>query len=334
MFMRRKMSLHISPPVLLLQFLASPEAEDGMVLAAAQGVLSSVSAPCLDMTIGRLPKSVPLTIGTSPRSVPLMFPALVSMPAGGSLQASLPARRRTRGRRHASTQTDTTELGELRVIHSSLDAVRRELTFVKHELTHLEQRLRYEMRLELEGRMRIHDERCVEKVSYMRKGYDLKVSQVRAAQRTRHDATDVQHGRQLKQLEAALAAHVQSSCGSETDDSRDETALQHTAQLEKLREENELLHEQLAEAHARGQESEAQAQEAKQKEVSRLEAAVVQREKTIEVLPQQLVQARRSNPGPSTEPTFAAHADAGSARAPAGGSAVRPQSAARQPTVA
>lgn len=182
------------------------------------------------------------------------------------------------------------------MIQSSLDGVRKELTFVKHELAHLEQRLRYEMRQELEGRMQVHDERCVEKVNYMRRGQDLKVAQVRAAQRTRHDSSKQQHGRQLKQLEAVLAAHMQSSRRSETDQSRAEAALQHTAQLEELTEENEMLHEKLAEANARAQQSEAQAQAAQQKDVARLKAAVVQREKTIEVLRKQLVEARRTDP--------------------------------------
>ena len=43
---------------------------------------------------------------------------------------------------------------------------------IKHELSQLEQRLRYEMRLELEGRMQIHNERCLEKVNYLRRGQD------------------------------------------------------------------------------------------------------------------------------------------------------------------
>ena len=303
-----------------------------VLLAAAQGLLSSLSAPCIESS------------RTSSTPGPLTLPALVpqqrreptpsSIP--GSLQASLPQRRRTRLRNHAATQTDTAELGELHVMQTSLDAVRRELSFVKHELSHLEQRLRYEMRLELEGRMQVHNERCMEKVNYMRRGQDQKVAQVRAANRTVHDSSKQQHGRQLKQLEVKLAALTQGSRRSETDQSRAEAALAHTAQLEELTLENEKLHEQLAEAHARAQQGEAQIHAAQQKEKAKLEAAVVSREKTIDVLRKQLAEARRTDP--LQEPGITEPAAVTAPELPAAASASlvpgRPASAARQPAVA
>ena len=182
------------------------------------------------------------------------------------------------------------------MMQTSLDAVRKELTFVKHELSQLEQRLRYEMRLELEGRMQIHNERCLEKVNYLRRGQDQRVAQVRAANRSVHDSSKQQHSRQLKQLEAKLAALTQSNRRSETDQSRAEAALAQTAKIEELTLENEKLHEQLAGARAQQQQIEVQAQAMMQKAVAKLEAAVVSRDKSIEVLRRQLSEARRTDP--------------------------------------
>ena len=118
-----------------------------VLLSAAQGLLPSRSAPSLESSTRTSPTPAPLTL---PALVEKRVPTPSSIPA--ALQATLPQRRRTRLRNHAATQTDITELGELHVMQTSLDAVRKELTFVKHELSQLEQRLRYEMRLELEGR--------------------------------------------------------------------------------------------------------------------------------------------------------------------------------------
>jgi multidrug efflux pump subunit AcrA (membrane-fusion protein) len=192
-------------------------------------------------------------------------------------------------------------VGELRVLQTSLDAVRRELSTVKHELLHCEQRLRYEMKLELEARMRVHDERCVEKVTYMRRRADLHVGQVRAAQRTRHETSKMQHTKQVQQLEGALAALTQHSRQAQTDQARAEAALEQTKQLERLSEENVSLHERLGEAQAQAAQAEAQAQTQKQEAVARLEAALAARDKTIEVLRQQLVQARKGAPPGSSE---------------------------------
>ena len=222
-------------------------------------------------------------------------------------------------------------------MQTSLDAVRKELTFVKHELSSLEQRLRYEMRLELEGRMQIHNERCMEKVKYMRRGQDQKVAQVRAANRSVNDSSKQQHGRQLKQLEVKLAALTQNNRRSETDQSRAEAALAHTAQLEELTSENEKLNEQLAEAHSRAQQSEAQAQAMQQKAVAKLEATVASREKTIDVLRKQLLEARRPDPPPESSPEPAVTAPDQAPEQPAVATANsapgRPSSAAR-PAVA
>ena len=216
------------------------------------------------------------------------------------------------------------------MMQTSLDAVRKELTFVKHELSQLEQRLRYDMRLELEGRMQIHNERCLEKVNYLRRGQDQRVAQVRAAHRSVNDSSKQQHSRQLKQLEAKLAALTQSNRRSETDTSRVEAALAHTAQIEELTLENEKLHEQLAEARSRQQQSEVQAQAMQQKAVAKLEATVVSREKTIEVLRRQLLEARRTDPPASgTEPAVTAPELPAVANSAPG----RPSSAAR-PVVA
>ena len=296
-----------------------------VLLSAAHGLLPSRSAPSLESSTRTSPTPAPLTL---PALVEKRVPTPSSIPA--ALQATLPQRRRTRLRNHAATQTDITELGELHVMQTSLDAVRKELTFVKHELSQLEQRLRYEMRLELEGRMQIHNERCLEKVNYLRRGQDQRVAQVRAANRSVHDSSKQQHSRQLKQLEAKLAALTVSNRQSETDQSRAEAALAQTAKIEELTLENEKLHEQLAGARAQQQQIEVQAQAMMQKEVAKLEAKVVSRDKSIEVLRRQLSEARRTDPPESgTEPAVTAPELPAVASSAAG----RPSSAAR-PVVA
>ena len=296
-----------------------------VLLSAAQGLLPSRSAPSLESSTRTSPTPAPLTL---PALVEKRVPTPSSIPA--ALQATLPQRRRTRLRNHAATQTDITELGELHVMQTSLDAVRKELTFVKHELSQLEQRLRYEMRLELEGRMQIHNERCLEKVNYLRRGQDQRVAQVRAANRSVHDSSKQQHSRQLKQLEAKLAALTVSNRQSETDQSRAEAALAQTAKIEELTLENEKLHEQLAGARAQQQQIEVQAQAMMQKEVAKLEAKVVSLDKSIEVLRRQLSEARRTDqPESGTEPAVTAPELPAVASSAAG----RPSSAAR-PVVA
>ena len=159
------------------------------------------------------------------------------------------------------------------------------------------------------------DERCLEKVSYLRRRADVHVEQVRAAQRTRQERDQMQHTRQLKQLETTLAVHKQNNRQAQTDQERAEAALEQTKQLERLSEENRVLHEKLTEAQAQGMQSEAQAQAAQQGAVTRLEAALVARDKTIEVLRQQLMQARK-NVAPSSAGAEAAALAPGAAELP------------------
>lgn len=71
----------------------------------------------------------------------------------------------TKIRTHMSCQTEVSEISELRTMQNKLQALRQELTSVNKELHSTEQRLRHEMQLEMEARMRMLGERCTQKVA-------------------------------------------------------------------------------------------------------------------------------------------------------------------------
>ena len=60
-------------------------------------------------------------------------------------------------------------MGELIKNQDTLAAVRDELAAVRLQMTHCEARLRFELRQELEARVRAHDARNADKLAFLRK---------------------------------------------------------------------------------------------------------------------------------------------------------------------
>lgn len=272
-------------------------------------LLSSASAPCVDM---RMPG--PSSSSASSRA-PLTLPSLVPsaapvrdvaassnstfLTAGPSKDGPIiPQRsRRNKFRINAATQTDVSELPELRVLQTQLDAVRKELGGLTVEMAHAEQRLRYEQRLELQARLRVQEERTADKLNYLRKRAEVHTGQVRAAHKARFESAKVQQKRQLQQMEAALAAQQQSVRQAQSEQANREESLMGTTNLEQLAEDNRQLLEQINEMREQAEQNTEEAKAEHGTAIARLEAALVARDKTIEVLRQQL--ATQARPGVS-----------------------------------
>lgn len=175
--------------------------------------------------------------------------------------------------------------------------MRKELGGLTVEMAHAEQRLRYEQRLELEARLRVQEERTNDKLNYLRKRAEVHAGQVRAAHKARFESAKVQQKRQLQQLESALAAQRQSARQAQTEQAKREESLMSTTQLEQLSEDNRQLHEQINEMREQAEQNAKEAKAEHGAAIARLEAALVARDKTIEVLRQQLATQARAGAG-------------------------------------
>jgi hypothetical protein len=185
--------------------------------------------------------------------------------------------RNRRRRNHVACQTDVTELVVLGRLQTSLDSVRNELLQVTSELARAEQKLRHEMRHELEARLRDQEARCMERVSFMRKRTERHVGQVRAASRTRLGAAQLRHERRLESAQD-FASKTMADLEQNVQQTVERTSVKEAAQ-DLLAEENRQLLSKLAELKAQRTDS---------GDVARLEAAVASRDRTISVLRQQL----------------------------------------------
>ena len=268
-------------------------------------LLSSASAPCVDMRMPGASSSSASASSGAPLTLPSLVPSAAPtatttatatfLTAGPSRDGPVmpPRSRRNKLRINAATQTDASELPALRVLQAQLDAVRRELGGLTVEMAHAEQRLKYEQRLELEARLRVQEERTNDKLNYLRKRAELHTGQVRAAHKARFETAKMQQKRQLQQLETALAAQRQSAQKAQSEQAKREESLMGATQLEQLAEDNTKLHEQINEMREQAEQTAKEAQAEHGAAVARLEAKLVASDKTVEVLRQQLAQARR-----------------------------------------
>lgn len=69
-------------------------------------------------------------------------------------------------RSHSASQTELSEITDLRTMQNKLHALRQELASVNEELHTTEQRIRHEMQLEMDARMRMLGEQCAQKVCW------------------------------------------------------------------------------------------------------------------------------------------------------------------------
>jgi len=221
------------------------------------------------------------------------LPSLVSS-SSGPLPSPAPRRKI---RQHVACQTDASELVELRSLQAKLSEVRKELADVTRNLGYAEQRLRYEMREELELRMKMQEDSCSDRVVFMRKRSERHVGQVRAASKSRLNAAITLHQRSLADEHRVLSTKQADLESREQE--REASATERQTTCEMLLAENRRLQAEIVQLkHAvpaapnRGERRPSDATEdgpdPAAVTVPRLEAALASRDRTIAVLRQQL----------------------------------------------
>lgn len=218
------------------------------------------------------------------------LPALATTLSASASVPSLAAGVRRRVRNHVACQTDESVLPDLRDMQAKLDESRAMLAKVTHALGHMESQMRRDLRQEYEKRIHTQNVRLGEKVSYLRKRAELQVSAVRAAARTEHaDAISSFTGITQQQVDTlqrqmdAYAKQAREAVAEASKNKKLQALLQDdnvrlTAQLEQIR----------LGSGGRPQRSDSAV-------VTKLEAALAARERTIESLRQQLAMALRAN---------------------------------------
>lgn len=88
-------------------------------------------------------------------------------------------------RRHAASQTEVSEIPELRSLQLKIGQVTKDLAHVTFELQTTERRIRHEMQAELEARMRLQGQKCAEKIAFMRQRAESHMASVRASSKIR-----------------------------------------------------------------------------------------------------------------------------------------------------
>lgn len=192
-----------------------------------------------------LEHSVDVKVASSP-SLPLIAPS-----ASAGALSCIARGSRQRCRSHVACQTNVTELAELSTLQASLRAVREELRVVTFELGRAEQKMRHEMRNELEMRLRAHEMRCMERVSYMKRRAERHVSQVRAAARTKVQTQTTRHRHQLTEEMEEMEAHAE-EVKAHAQETFERSTLKEAAQRH-LEDENRVLLAQIAELKAQSQ---------------------------------------------------------------------------------
>ena len=187
------------------------------------------------------------------------------------------------------SQTDVTELIELRQVQQSLTDVREELTTVNAELGHAEQRLRNEVREEYDERMRTFERRTKEKVSYLKRRQEASVGAMRKALNASLVQAKVM---QESELRIEYEQHA-ARCAEEARALRTQLE-QQELRLAAREQENHDLREQMDKRGAAGggppppRRSMAAAEESADGRVSQLEAQLASRDATIKALREQL----------------------------------------------
>ena len=192
-----------------------------------------------------LEHSVDVKVASSP-SLPLIAPSASAGALSGIARGS-----RQRCRSHVACQTNVTELAELSTLQASLRAVREELRVVTFELGRAEQKMRHEMRNELEMRLRAQEMRCMERVSYMKRRAERHVSQVRAAARTKVQTQTTRHRNQLTEEMEEMEAHAE-EVKAHAQETFERSTLKEAAQRH-LEDENRVLLAQISELKAQSQ---------------------------------------------------------------------------------
>ena len=219
------------------------------------------------------------TIGSLfPTSIGATLYASASVPSLG------PGGRR-RVRNHVACQTEESVLPDLREMQTKLEQSRSMLAKVTHALGHMDSQMRREVRQEYEMRMRMQDKRSGEKVTYLTKRADLRVSNVRAAARTEQAAVLTTLNGSMQQQLAAVERQNELYARQAEEamaKSRSAAAIQTL-----LHEENIALTAKLEVAKSGGTAKEPRNSEAGGV-VAKLEAALAARERTIASLREQL----------------------------------------------
>lgn len=139
-------------------------------------------------------------------SQPLLLPAIRTDHLQRRPAAERPVG--TRLRSHAATQTDVSELPELRQLHEKVAAASRELAHVSTELRQTESRIRHEMQVEMEARMKLHTQKFNEKMAYMRERAESHMASLRASSKVRLDQELQERWRHLQDEVEAQQAKV------------------------------------------------------------------------------------------------------------------------------
>mmetsp|Transcript_4631 Transcript_4631/g.11925 ORF Transcript_4631/g.11925 Transcript_4631/m.11925 type:complete len:307 (-) Transcript_4631:72-992(-) len=214
-------------------------------------------------------------------------------------------REKQRIRNHASTQTTLSEIIPLKQVQSNLQRMWTEMSAVQAELKFAEQKLRYQMREELQLQINFQEERCNDKLHFMRTKADSHVSQVRKASYAKAKAEIVRHQREDRAArEQQQAAEQRSAEELHAEEVRELNSLQrqYILRLQEMQLENKNLHARIKKGDETLQQKEHDARAAQQRDVqviASLEQQVTAKEQEIQMLREQLAAHKRQQDAPT-----------------------------------
>lgn len=185
----------------------------------------------------------------------------------------------------------------------------QEMSAVQAELKFAEQKLRYQMREELQLQLDFQEERCSDKLRFMRSKADTHVSQVRKASYAKAKSEIVRHQREDRaQREQQAAAEQRSAEEQHAEEVRELNSLQrqYILRLQEVQIENRNLHARIKkgdEALAQKDHESRAAQHRDVQVISSLEQQVTAKEQEIQMLREQLAAYKRQADAASNAPS-------------------------------
>ena len=191
-------------------------------------------------------------------------------------------------RNHIACQTEESALPSLRELQAKFEESRTMLARMTHALGNLESQMRRDIQKEYETRILNQNQRSGEKVAYLRKRSELHVTTVRAAARMEQAAALSSHtGTMQQQLDVF---ERQKNMYAKQAEEALAQARKAVMVQSLLQEENMRFSVQLAQAKGVGA---AKADKSESSVVTKLEATLVARDRTIQSLREQLAIAKR-----------------------------------------
>jgi len=243
----------------------------------------------------------------TPESLPRILDRIASAtPSLHDAALSNIRKEKSRVRIHAATQTEVSEIMEMKQVQANLQRMWMEMSSVQAELAFAEQKIRHQMQEELELQMDFQEQRCNDKVQFMRLKSDSHVREVRKASYTKAMSEIIKSRREERVHREAAAKHtLESSEQRHADEVRElnELQRQYIVRVQELTEESKRLHARIKKHDEQIAQKEQEIRSLQHRDVqviASLEQQVTAKEQEIQMLREQVTSYRtqaQANPG-------------------------------------